>query len=281
MNEKIKGSTKLYAVIGDPINHSLSPQLHNTVFDYDNKDCLYIPFKIKYEDLGQSIPILKNNLWGFNVTKPHKQNILKYLDIISDEAKAYNAVNTVLVKDNKLIGHNTDGYGFAKSIESIDIKDKKVLLIGAGGAASVVLYELLKKGAIVYVKNRHKEKASNMIDNILFYSENKRAYHWNNEYCYMIINSTPLGMGEYKDKLPIEENYIKKSEIAYDLIYNPYETKFLALAKANKCEIVNGFEMLFHQGIRAQEIWKNNLIHEETINKVHKEVSNYFENKFR
>ncbi|PAB58448.1 shikimate dehydrogenase [Anaeromicrobium sediminis] len=283
MNHRIKGSTKLYAVIGDPINHSLSPELHNTLFDYEEKDSAYIPLKIRYEELGANIHTLRNNLYGFNITKPHKQNIIKYLDQMDENSKVYNAVNTVKVESGKLMGYNTDGYGFSKSIEHLDLEEKKVLLLGAGGAASVVLYELLKKGACVHVKNRSRNKAEDMVENIIKFSSNKDIHICDeiNDSYYMIVNSTPLGMGEYKGVMPIDEIHLENVKVAYDLIYNPYHTEFLKRAKEKGAQVINGFEMLFYQGIRAQEIWKNEKINEELVMKVYKDINKYFEDKFR
>ncbi|MCT4592951.1 MAG: shikimate dehydrogenase [Anaeromicrobium sp.] len=283
MNHRIKGSTKLYAVIGDPINHSLSPELHNTLFDRGESDSAYIPLKIRYDELGENIHTLRNNLCGFNITKPHKQNIIEYLDHMDETSKVYNAVNTVKVENGKFMGYNTDGYGFSKSIEHLNLEGKKVLLLGAGGAASVVLYELLKKGARVHVKNRSRKKAEDMVENILKFSSNKNTHICDeiNDNYHMIVNSTPLGMGEYKGIMPIEEIHLEEVKVAYDLIYNPYHTEFLRKAKEKGAQVINGFEMLFYQGIRAQEIWQGEKIHEDMVMKVYEDINKYFEDKFR
>ena len=144
----INNKTKFYAVIGDPISHSLSPVFQNCFMGQKNINAVYIPLKITAGGLSSNLELLKNNFSGFNVTIPHKENIMQYLDKVDPLAAEYEAVNTVKIVNNKLIGYNTDGIGFTKSIKdtNIDLKGKKVLLLGAGGAAKVIASEIIKLG---------------------------------------------------------------------------------------------------------------------------------------
>jgi len=283
MNNRVKGSTKLYAVIGDPIEHSLSPEIHNTVFDYRKENSIYIPLRIKEEELEKSIYMLKNNFLGFNVTKPHKQKIMKYIDQLDDRARIYNAVNTVKVVDGKLIGYNTDGYGFSKSIENIHLKKKRGLLLGAGGAASVVAYEMLQKGVHITIANRNIEKAKMLKEQLLSYDssfniEVSKIEDLKSEY-YFIVNATPIGMDAKSDELPVSLDIIKNASVAYDLIYNPNRTKFLKSAEGYGCKIINGFSMLFYQAIKAQEIWNEKIIEKDIESSIYKEIEAYLYNE--
>ncbi|MBF8984438.1 shikimate dehydrogenase [Lutibacter sp. B2] len=285
MNNRIKGSTKLYAVIGDPIEHSLSPEIHNTVFDHKKENSIYIPLGIKEEELEKNIYMLRNNFLGFNVTKPHKQKIMKYIDQLDDRARVYNAVNTVKVVDGKLIGYNTDGYGFSKSIENVHLKKKRALLLGAGGAASVVAYEILQKGAYITIANRNIEKAKILKEQLLAYDssftiEVSKIEDLKAEY-YFIVNATPIGMNPKSEELPVSLHIIKNASVAYDLIYNPNRTKFLKIAEEHGCKIINGFSMLFYQAIKAQEIWNEKIIKKDIESSIYKEIEQYLTMKKR
>ncbi len=261
MDKGIKGNTKIYAVIGNPIEHSFSPVIHNSIFEKIKENAVYIPLKIEEEHLKQSIFLLRNCFKGFNVTIPHKQKILPYMDDLDENAKIYGAVNTVKVKDKKLIGYNTDGYGFIKSLEMEGalLQDQPVLLLGAGGAARVAAFELLKKGARLTIANRNIQRA-NMLKKELIESLNIpqiktcKLEEIHDEYL-CIVNATPVGMFPYEDDIPVSVEVIKNSKIVYDMIYNPYRTKLLQTAEHYGCKVINGFSMLFYQAVRAQEIW--------------------------
>lgn len=160
MKPNVTRETKLYAVIGDPIAHSLSPVFQNYFIRQRNIDALYIPLRITSDTLVDNLELLRNNFSGFNVTIPHKENIMQYLDEIDSLAIEYGAVNTVKIADGALIGYNTDGIGFARSLENINIslKGKQVLLLGAGGAAKVIASEIVKLGGNLAIANRNIER---------------------------------------------------------------------------------------------------------------------------
>lgn len=261
MINSINFKTKLYAVIGDPISHSLSPVFQNYLIKKRNLNSLYIPLKITSENLEASIGFLKDNFNGFNVTIPHKESIIKYLDEIDPIAQKYGAVNTVKVFDNKLIGYNTDGFGFVKSLSNFDFKGKKVLLLGAGGAAKVIAFEVIALGSNLTIINRNLKRAKDIKDSIektCKVSINLTEKITNS--FDIIINSTSVGMYPDIDDCPLELNSLNGAELVYDLIYNPFETKLLKYGNAIGAKTVNGLLMLIYQGIKSFEIWTDELI---------------------
>lgn len=257
----IDNKTKLYAVIGDPIGHSLSPIIHNTIFRELNLNRAYLPLQITTQGLAGSMGLLKKNFKGFNVTIPHKQSIMNHLDEIDEIAQICGAVNTVKVESGQLKGYNTDGYGFVKSLEgtSPSLAGKRVLVLGAGGAARVIVYELLMMGCQITIANRNQAKARSLKESlektvgettikVVTLADVEGSYH-------MIVNTTPLGMHPRHEECPVGEHIIQKAAIIYDLIYNPEKTKLLKLGEKYGCQTINGLSMLLYQGIKAQEIW--------------------------
>lgn len=264
MIRDLNSKTELYAVIGDPISHSLSPKIHNKIFRELQQDKAYISLRVPSSELREALSVLKYNFKGFNITIPHKEAIIPYLDEIDPSARLYGAVNTVKVEAGLLKGYNTDGYGFIKSLQSIDteVDGKEVLVLGAGGAARVIAFELLSRGCTVTIANRNIEKASQLRDQLLVSTPNSKvniltpSKITNNYFC--IVNTTPVGMAPLEEDTPIEnKGVLKATELVYDLIYNPYKTKLLQEAEAEGCKVLNGLSMLFHQAVRAQEIWLN------------------------
>ncbi|WP_051569085.1 shikimate dehydrogenase [Alkaliphilus transvaalensis] len=273
MGKIVTGKTKLYAVIGDPISHSLSPQIHNRLFAELKTDRMYVSLRIPSEELKSSVELLRNNFHGFNVTIPHKEAIIPLLDELDERAKIYGAVNTVKIEKGRLKGYNTDGYGFIKSLDSLDLKyhNKKALVLGAGGAARVIAYELVLKGCIVTIANRSEgkalcikgdiERATGIEINVISLSDVQDKYDF-------IVNTTPVGMSAMADRMPVGEHVLNKAELVYDLIYNPSPTKLLKMAERYNCRTEDGFSMLFYQAVKAQEIWLENSIKKSIISSV-------------
>ncbi|KAB3529233.1 shikimate dehydrogenase [Alkaliphilus pronyensis] len=261
MKVNISSKTRMYAVIGDPISHSLSPDIHNRVFRALNLNNIYISMNIRPTYLKEAIKIMKDNYCGFNVTIPHKEKIIPYLDALDKTAKIYGAVNTVKLENGIYKGYNTDGYGFIKSLETegIIIKGEKALILGAGGAARVIAYELAMLGCCVTIANRDLEKAYRLKGHIETTSGNTniavKSYNNIKNSFKLIINTTPLGMPNSLDSMVIKEEIFKYAEIAYDVIYNPWRSKFLRVAEYYGCKPINGYSMLFYQAMRSQEIW--------------------------
>lgn len=265
----ITGKTKIIGVIGSPIEHSMSPQLHNSISKQLGIDMVYVPFCVEENELQDAVRGLKAlNVVGFNVTIPHKENIIKYLDEISQEAILMGAVNTVKKTDGKLCGYNTDASGFMKSFTNqtkTTVSGKKVAIIGAGGTARSLAVKIALEGACeISIVNRTLGKAeniANILNNnftnftqalLLYSSEGVTAL----SKADIIINTTPLGMYPNIDFMPLSSDFtFSKQQIIFDVIYNPKKTKLLKLAEEQGCTIVNGLGMLIFQGILAYEIW--------------------------
>lgn len=257
------------AVIGSPIKHTLSPLIHKTFLEYMKIDYEYSVVDVKKGKVSEYIDYAKeNSVSGFNVTMPHKQDIIKYLDDIDREAAIYNSVNTVKNESGRLIGYNTDAEGYKMSLSECgaSLKDAVITVIGAGGAAnSIVLKAALEGAGSITVLNRDINKAKRLSENVaektkfivdadFFTIDNARAACRNTD---ILINATPLGMsgfdGDFPDLSFVDE--LKKTAIVSDLIYNPPETKLLKYAKNYGIKTVNGLGMLIYQGLIADKIY--------------------------
>jgi shikimate dehydrogenase len=246
---------KKFLVIGNPIEHSLSPELHNYWINQNSINALYEKKKINEDQLEQYISQVKDKkINGINVTVPFKKKIIPYLDELSAEAKITESVNTIYQKDNKAIGHNTDIFGFKTSIEKTeyDLKNKEVLILGAGGVVPSIIFSLIKmKVSKITISNRTKEKAENL----------KKIYKdleiikWGDISNFdMIINATSLGLKK-EDKLNFDFSLISENKFFYDVIYNPSETNFLKIGRELGHKTLNGKLMFIYQAISAFEIW--------------------------
>lgn len=282
MDIRVTGSTKLFASVGDPVKHSISPEMHNSVFTAKNLNCLHIPMRVPKGQLADFIEAFRLNFSGLSVTKPHKQDIIYFLDYIDDDAKSLNAVNCIRIDDGKLYGYNTDGYGFSKSLEknSINVRDKNIILAGVGGAAGVVANELLKGGCNLFLTNRTLDKAEELRGQLLSDRPDARVSVIDMDKMgsgyFGVINATPVGMYPLQDQCIFSPENVEGAEFAFDLIYNPAETLFLKMAKEKgvpKC--INGFDMLFYQGIKAQEIWTGVELDDNICNQVRNQCEEY------
>ncbi|WOV92943.1 MAG: shikimate dehydrogenase [Candidatus Nitrosoabyssus spongiisocia] len=251
---------KTYAVIGDPINHSLSPTIHNAVFRDKDMDCTYIAYRIPRDELVEGINSLKKiNISGFNVTIPHKIQMVKYLDVMDENCTITGACNTVLNKDGTLKGYNTDVAGFMEPIyrRNISVKGMSILLLGAGGAARAVVVGLKKESVgKICIANRTEQRAKELADFASKFGVETEIRTLNNVSGIgfdMIINSTSLGLAD--EVIPISNDTIQSSSIIYDLVYKPINTDFIKKAKESKAKIIYGYEMLLGQATRAFEIW--------------------------
>ena len=256
---------KTYCIIGDPVQHSLSPIMQNSAFSALGMKSSYFSFRVPSTDLKASIESLKSiGIAGFNVTIPHKISILKYLDQLDQTAIKTNAVNTVKNDGGKLIGYNTDLYGFIQPLyeRKVNFKGIKVLIIGAGGAAYAIMTALsYEKGVSeVIVINRSSVNASKLIQHGLKLGLNCYVENFNNLSTFtlhsdLIINATSIGLND--ETSPIGRDYIKSNSIVYDIVYKPVYTDLLRKAKEANARVVFGYEMLIAQGAQAFKIWTN------------------------
>ncbi len=245
---------KKYLVIGKPVDHSLSPQLHNYWIKINKINAIYDKKDLDDTELKDLIIDIKDKkINGVNVTVPYKKKIISYLDELSEEAKITESVNTIFMREDKLIGHNTDIKGFELSVRdtNFDIKKKTILILGAGGVVPSIIYALNKMEASqIIVSNRTKEKAlylKNLFKNITI-------VNWGEIPNFdMIINATSVGLKKYEDlKLDLSK---AENKFFYDVIYNPSETNFLKLGKKFGNKTINGKMMFIYQAHLSFKIW--------------------------
>lgn len=274
----INGKTKTVALIGDPVEHSFSPFIHNYGFEDNNLNMVYINHNVKKHDLKNAIKGIKAlGYIGANITYPHKIEVMNYLDEVSKEAKLIGAVNTIKNENGKLVGYNTDGLGFIFGLaqDKVKIENKTICLLGAGGAArSIAIALCLKFNCKVIICNRNIEKAEEITyivnsNNKDFLGKSIQVISPNDldlENVDILVNCTPVGMGDLEDSIPFEDKLrLNKNIIVCDLIYNPYETELLKKAKNEGCIIYNGLNMLVGQAILAFEIWTGKIMGFEEI----------------
>ena len=246
---------KKFLVIGNPIEHSLSPKLHNYWIKKSGIDAIYEKQKLNENELEQIISLVKEKkIDGINVTVPFKKAIIPFLDKLTSEAQSTQSVNTLYLKDNKVIGHNTDIIGFETSIKEskFNILNKEVLILGAGGVVPSIIYALNKmKVSKIKISNRTKEKAENLKK--LF--KNIEIIEWGEVPNFdVIINATSLGLKK-NDYINLDFSNISKNSLYYDVIYNPKETNFLKVGKERGNKTLNGKLMFIYQALSAFTIW--------------------------
>ncbi len=252
-------------VIGDPIDHSKSPLIHGTALKELGIPCQYRKVRVEKGGLETYINEAKAlGISGFNLTMPHKTDIIPYLDYIDEEAKKFSSVNTVCIKSGRLYGYNTDGNGFVYAMEELGIyaKDKSIVFLGAGGVVSTLALKMEQSGAKnIAVLNRTLSSAQSITEKLKIpaqalqlTSENLKIAAKN---CDILVNATPLGMTGIEQNFEDLSfmNYLKSSVLVYDLIYNPEETEFLKAAKKLRLKTLNGMGMLIYQGLLADEIF--------------------------
>lgn len=255
--------TKLFGILGTPIEHTLSPKMHSYMAEKAGIDMSYLAFDVAPEKLHAAMEGMKSvGACGFNITAPHKIEIMKELDEIRDDARDMNSVNTIVNRNGKWYGFNTDGDGFCTSLilEGCEIKDKNVLIIGAGGSARGVCYKLAEYGAAsITMTARTKEKIHIIGEMVKKYSSTEFYDEIDKTKKYdIIINSTPLGMHPFEDKNPCDfMEIIDENTVCCDLIYNPKKTIFLKEAENRGAKIINGLGMLIMQGIIAFELFND------------------------
>ncbi|GMQ57762.1 shikimate dehydrogenase [Vallitalea sediminicola] len=286
MNQNINGNTKVLGLIGNPIEHTISPSIHNLIADKLNMNYVYVPFKVNEGMLEDAIEGARAlNIQGLNITVPYKEQVMNSLIEITPLAKQIGAVNTLKFTENGYIGYNTDAEGLNISLikNKVQLKNSEVVIIGAGGAAKAVgmlcAREKCKKITII---NRTVIKAEILANNIRQYYDVETEVLGLDRIREIApfdiaIQTTPIGMSPNVHDNPVKDNdFYNKFHIAVDLIYNPSKTKFLEEAERSGIKILNGFQMLFYQGVKAYEIWNDMDIPEEILKEVMTDLNNQY-----
>ena len=268
----ISGKTKLTGFFAKPASHSLSPLMHNLAFSHWGIDAVYLAFEVDQTNLRQAVESIRTlDMLGVNVSMPNKTAVLAYLDQLSPEAELIGAVNTIVHQEQRLIGYNTDGMGFVRSVNETGhpIKNQKIVVLGAGGAAKAIVVQMALEGAqeITIYKRLNatflplkeyfvkvSEKTGCPIRLPDYADESQLALDLSQ--ANLLINATDIGMGSKKDQLPIADVKLLHSQLAvFDLIYSPSETRLIQEAKKMGIKAYNGLGMLIHQGAIAFELW--------------------------
>ena len=261
------GKVEVCCLIGDPVEHSLSPLIHNTAFRKLKLNFTYIAFKVSKNELKKAIEGLKAlNVRGINVTIPHKTEVIKYLDQIDCRALEVNAVNTIVNYNGVLKGFNTDVAGILRTLEErkISVKGKKAVIMGAGGIARAATYALAMEGAReIIIANRTLTNAVKLARELKKSVKVKvrtlpltvKALKTELKVSDMVVNCTPVGMSPHTDKTPIPKELLHEDLVVMDAVYNPLRTRLLREAEEVGARIVDGLSMLIYQGAEAFKLW--------------------------
>ncbi|MCW4044968.1 MAG: shikimate dehydrogenase [Candidatus Bathyarchaeota archaeon] len=262
----ISGKTQLCGVIGDPVAHSLSPALHNAAFSHLKLDFVFLAFRVKAVELQNAMQGMRGlGIRGLNVTMPHKTAVIRYLDDVESNVKFLASVNTILNEDGRLVGFSTDGIGALHALREngVNPAGKKVLLLGAGGAAKAIAYTLAQEVEALCILNRVAEKAAVLADNLnrLFGKKivggalSPSAVQKNLQEAEILVNATSVGMHPNVNQSLVAPDWLKPDLTVMDIVYNPVETKLAKDAKAAGARVISGVEMLLYQGAASFEIW--------------------------
>lgn len=274
---------KLFGILGNPLSHSLSPAMHQYLLNEIGQMGRYHTFEVPEQRLADKVRELKSlGFRGFNVTVPYKQAIMSHLDDIDEEARFIGAVNTVLLKNGRLSGFNTDSHGFIKAlkINQVQTKDNAAVVLGAGGAARAVIFNLIRCGIKkLFIFNRTLQRAESLSGEVAKFCDSaeitfgelkKDEVTRGINACQLIVNATPLGMWPNVNQSPYLFESDASGLAAIDLIYNPLQTMFLKTAEQAGAKTIDGLDMFIFQGVEALKIWL-----EEEINFDLKELRNY------
>ena len=264
---KIDGYTRLAAVVANPIKHSISPFIHNSAFEATNTNGVYLAWEVDAAELAETVAnIRRYQMYGINISMPYKEQVIPYLDQLSEEACLIGAVNTVVNREGTLIGYNTDGKGFFKSLPSFKISRKRLVLLGAGGAAKAILAQAILDGVSqisVFVRSSSMEKTRPYLEKIqnatgfrvdLFALEDRQDLQDSITHADLLVNATSVGMDGTSQPIPSSIVLPDKLLVA-DVIYQPFETPFLKWAKEQGNQSINGLGMLLYQAAEAFELW--------------------------
>jgi shikimate dehydrogenase len=263
---KISGKTQVCGVIGDPIEHSLSPAMHNAAFEHLKLDYVFLAFKVTTAEVENAMRGMRGlGIHGLNVTMPHKNAVIAYLDEVDSTAKFLGSVNTILNDNGKLLGFSTDGIGALNALREngVNLSGKKVLLLGGGGAAKAIAFALAKEVNELSILNRTPEKTKALTDalsgkfgkKVTAGSLAPSTIQENLQDADVLVNATSVGMHPNVEQSLVAPQWLKPDLTVMDIVYNPIETKLAKDAKVVGAKVVNGVEMLIFQGAASFEIW--------------------------
>ena len=262
----ISGRTKICGIIGDPIEHTMSPVMHNAAFKNKGVDYVYLAFRVKKEELGKAIEGMRVlNIRGLNVTIPHKVAVIPFLDELDSLADKIGAINTIVNDNGVLRGYNTDATGFLQALRErgIEPKGKSVVILGAGGASRAISFILAERGSSLVILNRTWNKAKICTDRIseIFQSE-ATALKLDRENLAaalskadILVNATSVGMSPNIDETPVTSDLLRPNLVVYDIVNNPTKTRLQREAEAVGATAISGLDMLLWQGALAFEKW--------------------------
>jgi shikimate dehydrogenase len=276
----INPQTRVYALIGNPVSHSMSPAIHNAAFMERNLDCIYVAFQV--EDVKSALAGMRalDNFRGMSVTIPHKIEVMQYVDEIPDVDRYIGSINTVVKEDGKLIGFKTDGPGALKAIVDggVELAGKNVLMLGAGGAARAIAFTLAQKGNIgkLVLLDINEEFLSQLTGDLRSGTDavivdgalNPATVAEHMASADLIINCTPVGMHPNEDASLVDEVLFRPGQVVFDVVYNPLETKMLRQAKGKGLKVIQGVEMFINQAILQFERFAGADAPEELMRKV-------------
>lgn len=267
----ISGRTKTIALIGSPVEHSMSPAMHNAAFEHLGIDYVYTAYNVDLDDLETVAKAMSAmGFAGYNVTMPHKTFILPYLDELSHAAELMGAVNTVVITDGKAVGHNTDGAGFMRNLKEndVDVVGKKITMVGAGGAGSAIFTQAALDGVasidVYNIRDDFFEATQNRVDELsqktgcsitLTDLTNKDALRASVAESALFVNATRVGMAPLDDECTLSEDMLHDGLVVADTVYNPRVTKLLAMASARGNKTVSGLGMLLWQAALGEKLW--------------------------
>ncbi|MGX6961396.1 shikimate dehydrogenase [Vagococcus xieshaowenii] len=274
----ISGKTRLAAVIANPIKHSLSPFIHNLAFEQTGEDGVYLAFEINETSFEGSLQTIRQwYMYGANLSMPYKQLALPYMDQLSEEVEFLGALNTIVNRNGQLTGYNTDGIGFIESLKykQIKLRNQRVFILGAGGAAMAIIYALAKEGVATltvakrqnetfeFVKNKLHEISHKTGMTIELVTFDEKALISRCETATMIVNTTNVGMIQSESLL--RKEWLSDNQLVVDIIYQPLETQLLIEAKEKGCQTMNGIGMLLFQALASFELWTGKRVTPEPI----------------
>lgn len=254
--------TKLFCLVGDPVDHSVSPEIFTRAFEACGVDAAYLAFRVPSRCLGEAMAGLRAlGLSGCNVTIPHKIAVMDHLDAVEGTAKEIGAVNVIRVENGRSVGYNTDGEGALRALQGRKIEGKRVAILGYGGAAMAVAFSIASTQSPdeIIISGRDPAKAEGLAQRLraLFGVKSRPSSieGLGEALPDVLINATPIGMAPWVEEIPVDRDVLRAGMVVFDLVYNPAETKLLKEAKAKGCIAIGGMEMLVGQAAAAFEIW--------------------------